>query len=687
MRIRCHRSSVAGCSGWAALLLAHAALPAAAQTFTPVPAPDIAAHISFSTGAAWADFDGDNDLDLFVVTGFAPANNNVLYRNDAGSLTRVLGTDVVQDAAESVCSTWADTDNDGDLDCYVSNLVNNGGMFYLGQPGTAPALNFTAGLTNAALKGTGCAWGDYDNDGFVDLVVAAIFGQGTGITTPNRIFHNNGNGTFTEITGIPPTSTFDSCHHPTWSDYDGDGDLDLFFASGGAGFTKRDQMYRNQLRETGTATFTPITTGVIATDFRDSQVLSWVDYDNDGDLDLYAINYSSVPNQLYRHDGNTFTKVPAAGIATDLGAAHGVVWGDFDNDGDQDAYVVRDLSQSNRYYRNNGDGTFATVIAGAFVNEALSNYGAAAADYDQDGDLDLFVPTARSEAASVLYRNDLANGNHWLVVRCEGTHSNRSGIGAKVRVRAIIGGVPRWQLREILAGTSYGGHNALEAHFGLGEAAEADSVKIEWPNGLVEVVTHVQADRVLRVVEDTTTPVIGAVLHASAGAGAIEVAWALPGWAGRDVAVERALDGGAWSAFATVLVGIDGTASVTDAPAGTATRHGYRLRLETARGAQAVGEVWLDLVATKGFGIRRLAPNPTSGPVTVEFDVDHARGAVLEFFDPAGRSVGREHFAGLSAGRHVRAVNAARGLPSGVYFARLTQAGRTSTTRVVIARQ
>src|SRR6185503_5866321 len=103
------------------------------------------------------------------------------------------------------------------------------------------------------------------------------------------------------------------------------------------------------------------------------------------------------------------------------GCSHGATWGDFDNDGDLDLYVATDLSQSNRYYRNENDGTFTRITTGAFVTEARYNYGVAAGDYDQDGDLDLFSPTARSEGASVLYRNDTANGNHWVVLRLQGT--------------------------------------------------------------------------------------------------------------------------------------------------------------------------------------------------------------------------------------------------------------------------
>ncbi len=293
------------------LLAAGSATPLSAQPFTPVASPAIAGHVSFSTGATWVDFDGDGDLDLYVTTGFAADINNVLYRNDAGSFVRVTGVPLVLDNSDSACSTWADYDNDGDVDCFVSNLVSAGGMLFQGTGGGALALNTTAGIGGSGLKGTGCAWGDYDNDGHVDLIVAALFGQG-GIVTGNRLFHNDGDGTFTEVTTGPQVTTTDSHHHPTWADYDGDGDLDLFFGTGAVGSTRLDRMYKNQLVETGSADFTAITTGIFATDPRDSQVLSWVDYDDDGDLDMYAVNYSSVPNQLYRNDGASFTKITTA---------------------------------------------------------------------------------------------------------------------------------------------------------------------------------------------------------------------------------------------------------------------------------------------------------------------------------------------------------------------------------------
>ncbi len=324
------------------------ALPCAAQTFVAVSSPAIASHVGFSTGAAWVDYDGDGDLDLYVVTAFGANNDNVLYRNDGGSVfTRITAFPLTSDGAFTVCSTWADFDNDGDLDCFVSGLDSAGG-----------ALGMSGG---------------------------------------NRLFHNDGDGTFTEITIAPFAADPASFHHPTWTDFDGDGDLDVCF--------------------------------------------------------------------------------------------------------------VRDNNQTNRYYRNNNDGTFTSGTTGAFVTTNRSEYGVANGDFDEDGDLDLFLPNARSEAASTLYRNDLTGANHWLKVHCTGAASNRSGIGAKVRVKATVGGAPRWQMRELTASSSYGGNNALDAHFGLGDASTLDSLRVEWPGGHVDVLTNVAADQLIEIEESPAVAV------------------------------------------------------------------------------------------------------------------------------------------------------------------------------------
>lgn len=483
------------------LAIAISALPCSAQTFVAVASPAIASHIGFSTGAAWVDYDGDGDLDLYVVTAFGANNDNVLYRNDGGGVfTRITAVPLTSDGAFTVCSTWADVDNDGDLDCFVSGLDSAGGALYRSSGGGVLTLDPASGVTGLSIKATGCAFGDYDADGHVDLVLSLINGA-LGMSGGNRLFHNDGDGTFTEINVAPFAADPASFHHPTWTDFDGDGDLDVCFASGGVGALRLDRIYRNLLVESGIPDFVRITTGVFFSETRDSQVLSWVDYDNDGDLDCYAINYASVPNQLYRNDGAVFTKITTGDIVTNTGAFHAVAWGDYDNDADLDVYVVRDNNQTNRYYRNNNDGTFTSITTGAFVTTNRSEYGVANADFDEDGDLDLFLPNARSEAASTLYRNDLAGANHWLKVHCTGGASNRSGIGAKVRVKATVGGAPRWQMRELTASSSYGGNNALDAHFGLGDATTVDSLRIEWPGGHVDVLTNVAADQLVDIEE------------------------------------------------------------------------------------------------------------------------------------------------------------------------------------------
>ena len=659
-------------------------MPAAgAQTFTPVSFPDITANISFALGVNWVDFDEDGDLDLYVVTGFDPNPNNLLYRNDAGAFVAVTGVPLVTDNADTPCSAWADFDNDGHVDAFVSNLGAADGTLYRGLGGGALAP--VPGALPAVLKGSGCGWGDYDNDGRLDLVVASIFGQ-LGMTTPSRLFHNDGGGAFSEVLTGPIATTTDSHHHPTWSDFDGDGDLDLFFATGPVGSIDTDRMYRNLKVETGTASFQPITTGVIATDRRDSQTLQWVDYDNDGDFDLFAVNYTTVPCQLYRNDGGgAWTKITTGRLVTDTGRPHGATWGDFDNDGDLDVYVATDLSENNRYYRNDGGGVFTRITTGAFVTEARSNYGVSAGDYDADGDLDLFVPTARHEGPGALYRNDTANGNHWLELRLLGVLSNASAIGAKVRARATIAGSPRWQLREVRSCTSYGGHDALDVHIGLGDAAQVDSLVVEWPSGIRQVATVVAADQRLTIVEDVATPVLASLVSAHAHWDRVEIEWALERFGAAGVEVERRSAAGAWRTIARLPVDGEGRVKLLDDDVLAETSYAYRLAFGDGGDRTFAGEVEVRVPRRGSFELGIAGPLPVTGALRVRAAVPSLVAVTLEVFDTAGRRCAHTTRT-LEPGGHEIELAQAGALKPGIYFVRMQHAEGVRLARVVVAR-
>lgn len=504
------------------VMLATAALgtaataPAGAQTFTritdasnPIVAdtgPDATKYF----GASWIDFDGDGDDDL----EFDQRN---LYRNEGGGVfVKILGSGfgeggIANPTFSASGNTWADADNDGDLDVYQS-----GELSFLYEQTAGEFTRISSGDIGDSLgaRGWASAWCDYDNDGAVDLVVTHPAGFIGGEPLPNHLFHNDGtpNYTFTRIVSGPIVTGLDAYTVATWADYDDDGDQDLFIGSGTAnGVLHPDNLYRNLLTESGIADFERITDAPIATDNQDGQVWNWIDYDNDGDLDAYLTNYGGafggMTNRLYRQEANgSFTSVTDAGdIVTDVSISLGSVWGDFDNDGDLDCFVATDTSARDHYYTNDGDGTFTEDNTSALRGTFTPSRSASASDYDEDGDLDLYVLAPGVNDA--LFRNDNANGNHWLELDLVGTTANRSAIGAKVRVKAVISGTPRWLRRDVQAQNQFNGQNSLRVHFGLGNATSVDSLVVEWPGGNTEVVRHVFADQRIRLVEGSASAV------------------------------------------------------------------------------------------------------------------------------------------------------------------------------------
>jgi len=271
-------------------------------------------------------------------------------------------------------------------------------------------------------------------------------------------------------------------------------------------------LLKNMLKETGTATFVKITSGPFAGSGGNSWSGSWGDYDNDGRLDVFVTTQVGGAAKLYHNDGADSFSVVNAGQLTTLVDAFGTAsWVDYDNDGDLDLFVTTAYAgiASHCYlYRNNlmesGSATFTSVAGEGVVQEYGNWYGVSWGDYNEDGALDVVVAGTQGEnGRSLMYRN-AGTPNHFFALNLTGTLSNRSAIGAHVRLKATINGNPVWQLREVDGQSGYCGQN-LTLNFGLGNAAVIDSLIIDWPSGQREIHAGLSADRHISLVEADTT--------------------------------------------------------------------------------------------------------------------------------------------------------------------------------------
>lgn len=669
----------------AGLLTALLAMTAGAQTFTftkvtdasnPIVTLGPAAPGSF-IGASWVDSDLDGDLDLFIV-------QKGLFRNDgAGAFTHLPGAITNQGLATGV--TWADVDNDGDLDAYVAGGAPNGSSLHLNQGGNsfARVLGGAIGDTVTNL-GWAAAFGDHDGDGRVDLVLAAPVGF-NGITGPNRFFRGGPGGAFaSDDTSVVATGTaFYTV--PTWADMDGDGDLDLAIGSGpgGAGLAP-DNLYRNR-RESKPGWFQRWLDAPLGTDLHDGQVYHWVDYDNDGDLDAFLTNFGGNANDLYRNDGGgTFVRLTGAEagpIVTQVGPSLSAAWEDFDNDGDLDCFVTQAQGFAGLFYRNDGALPFVAVSVTGLTS-AATRWGTTTGDWDRDGRVDLYV--TGTTAGAGLYRNETASGNRWIRFQLSGVTSNRSAIGALVRVRAVIGGTPRWQVRQISSQNAFDGMNALEAHFGLGDATVADSVIVEWPSGQRDVHTGLPAGAQHLLVESSVTAVRSSLASLDVDARGVRIEWFLHDAAGEALTVERSADGFAWTELATPIV-TGGSIRVEDTDVSPGQHLEYRLMARDAAGRTLLDQVSVDVPAEVALAIRALGRGADTGTVRLRLtlpDDGSGTAARVELFDPAGRRLAKAPVAPGAAGAHTVELRTAGALRPGVYLARLTRGNRAVTARV-----
>lgn len=500
---------------------------------------------------------------------------------------------------------WGDYDNDGFEDVFIANFSGNidlseeqmshstatSQLYHNNQNGTFTEVGAQAGLALTAWA-NGCAWGDYDSDGLLDLAVSC-YGK-------NMLFHNNGNGSFSDVSeksGIGLHEGFWAGIN--WGDYNMDGKIDLYVC-GYVNYQKSANLSKSMqynaevpasinpssfkpiknllFKNNGNGTFTEEADNAgVSNETGRSLAAAWCDFDNDGFPDIYVANDVS-DNAMYRNKGNgTFEDVSYASFTADYRGAMGIGTGDWDNDGDFDMFITHWMAQENALYTNmiaqlntkgisngnrlkfmdeadryglgqialeyigfgtfffdynndgfldiyatngstfqkrdnpqelipmkdflfwnpgTGEGFYNTAPAsGDYFSKEYVGRGAAYADYDRDGDLDVMV--TNNVGPAILLRNEGGNANSWISVQLKSKTKNTHGIGATI---TVVSGAKR-QIRQVGSQGSYLSQSSLTEHFGLEKTTMADSLIVRWPGGAEQVMTAIPANQILQIVQ------------------------------------------------------------------------------------------------------------------------------------------------------------------------------------------
>ncbi len=492
---------------------------------------------TLGSGCAFLDYNNDGRADIFLVnsrpwTGNASDVTSKLYRNEGGGRF----SDVTVQAGLAIPMyglgvAAADYDNDGFQDLYVT-VLDGDRLFRNRGDGTFEDVTGEAGIDNARF-GTSAAWVDYDLDGHLDLFVAnyvkwtmegdlwcsmdgstktyctpeSYFGQ------PSALYRNRGDGSFQEVGAAAGVAD------PTAKalgiaifDYDSDGLPDIFQAND----TQPNKLYRNE----GDGTFSEhgVSAGIAYAEdgkARGAMGVDAADYDRSGRPHLLVGNFANEMLNLFHNEGNGLfvDEAPTSEIGRDslLALTFGAFFFDYDLDGhvdifcanghlDEEIEVVQPavkFAQEPQLFRNDGRGRFglASGEVGGDFSEPLVARGAAYADYDGDGDLDILITT--NDGPAKLLRNDGGDANNYLRVRLEGTQSNRSGLGTRLQLTTASG----TQIQVVRGGSSYCSQSETVATFGLGQDTEVDRLEIRWPGGAVEAFRGLKVNREIRLRE------------------------------------------------------------------------------------------------------------------------------------------------------------------------------------------
>jgi len=494
-------------------------------------------------GVAFLDYDNDGWIDLFVLSGTRldgapPGTTNRLYKNNRdGTFTDVTAKAGLQRTGWASAVTVGDYDNDGFDDLFITYYGQNV-LYHNNGDGTFTEVTERAGLRQPASRyGSGCCWVDYDRDGHLDLFVANYLnttleklpkpGENSDCTWKGvpvncgprglppgsvQLFHNNGDGTFTDVSKASGVSAASGSYPMTVvaADYDNDGWPDIYVACD----STPSWLFRNQ--HNGTFREEGLERGVALSEDGLEQAGMGVgvgDYDLDGNLDIFKTHFADDTNVLDHNDGkgnfDDVTTRSGLGVETRyVGWGAGIV--DLDNDGNPDLFVATGsvypevekrlpaypFRTPRLVFRSLGDGRFEELIeeAGSGISAPHASRGCAFGDFDNDGDMDILVSNM-NEPPSLL-RNDVTGKNHWLKVLLVGVQTNRSAIGSRVTARYGS----RRQAQEVSAQSSFYSTNDRRLHFGLGTESSAD-LTIRWTNGATEAIPKVAADQLVVIRE------------------------------------------------------------------------------------------------------------------------------------------------------------------------------------------
>jgi hypothetical protein len=494
-------------------------------------------------GVAVFDYNNDGLLDIFFTNGASipsleksdPSYYNRLYRNNGdGTFTDVTEQAGVKGVGYSMGVAAGDYDNDGFVDLYVVG-VNRNQLLHNNGNGTFTDVTDKAGVAGMVPKlgkawAVAAGWFDYNNDGLLDLLVINYLdyniancklcsiddvrtycAPGNFAGTPNILYRNNGDGTFTDVSEVSHIGQYvGKGMGLAFADYDNDGFTDVFISN--------DTFPNFLLHNNGDGTFKEVAVEAGVAYTSNGNVVAGMgaefrDLNNDGLPDIFHTAMFGDTFPLYKNTGGQFDDITATSGITAF-SRRLTAWStgafDFDNDGYKDLFtgnaaildnemevLHRPSRLPNSLLRNNGDFTFTDVSSGAGSSflTAKAHRGAAFGDLNNDGKIDIVV-TALNDKPQ-LFMNRTSNDNHWLILKLVGTKDNRDGLGIRIKVTTAEG----VQYNQATTAVGYSSSSDKRVHFGLGKATVADKIELSWPTGIKQVLTNVKADQILTVVE------------------------------------------------------------------------------------------------------------------------------------------------------------------------------------------